>query len=462
MSRQPQNIADSSIGRVFIRRSTGQLAGCYDFVPATGIGGISQDKTEDIVVRVPSTTRAGKYDTLDKITGDANNITFDMTELLSLGDLSSFRRYFSSDCLYEIAVHYGLCTTPSNFATFTNAIVFENVSFSTYGTDNLVALTKEDKAPITQTVSASATSMYQHLFTLRWASVASFTDVDATNVFQLTTDNCNGPCNFSSCKSDECSQNFVAMADTVVEADVYSSNIYTVSANGTIFSWDYNALLQELVSCAALRAISLEVGETVTAAKLKQGTRFFVVGTNLGRIIEYDLLTQEQQDLALLTDEITAISANDFGYLAGTITGDVYYAENITKYFVAAGSVESRVTTLFLYNKASWLAAAQDGLLYYTNNSGGTYSATTMQYIPSNPITAIEATNKNILHAVNSGRYYQSIDAGCTWVTIDLSNYLSEITDVIVCKTNPFVVYLVGLSTDGRVAHIIKSNFGVE
>lgn len=455
-----QSIADNSIGRVFIRQKTENIGVCYDFISCTGLGGASQDKTEDIIVRCPSQKNPGKYDILAKIPGELSDITFDLNALMSLEELSLFRKYFKSDCLYDMSVHYGLCTDPSNFATYKNALVFENVSFSSYSTGDLVSLSQDGKAPITQTISGSATSMYQHLYNLRWTAVATYTDVDADKIYQLSTDTCDGPCNFTDCADGDCSKNFVAVSDQVVEAVVYGNKIYTVSSSGSMFAWDYSEILKQLSSCSALNLVELEENETIISGTLKYGTASFILGTSDGRVIEYNLVTQDQTELADFTSPVTSLAANDYGHLVGTQSGTVYYAGN-SQNFVESGAIGSSVSSVYLYSFNSWFAGGVSGLLHYTNNSGGDYIKANIQHISSDPITNIEATNSNIIHAVNSGRYYQSIDSGCTWTTIDLSAYLSEITDVIICKSNPFIVYLVGVTLDGTQACIIKSNFGV-
>ena len=60
-------------------------------------------------------------------------------------------------------MHFGACTDPRRFNTFTKALKWEDVSLPNYSTDDLGALSSDENASITETSDLSIGQFYEIL-----------------------------------------------------------------------------------------------------------------------------------------------------------------------------------------------------------------------------------------------------------------------------------------------------------
>lgn len=456
----PNQVTTNDIGRVFIQPKTGLLACCPEYLGCIGVSGISQDRTENLTIRCASDTQAGQYDVIDKVPGILNQITFDMNGYLGLQGISILRQLFQDNCNSTVHIHYGKCNNVQNFVEFDKAIILDDVLLNSYGTDDLVALTPDNRNVITETVSAEAVSMYEYFQKKRFSLVSQIDEVSDFQLQLMPGYNCN-ICTFCpTCDYKQCTENFytIPSGDGIVKTLNDSINVYTVEDTGAIKQWNYESILDGELVCETLITISLEVGETITTADLYDGKIIF--GTSEGSIAIYDIKKNKVIILLTLANAISEIIHNEFGILVADNMGDIYYSEDSNSWSAATSTGAGAVTALLLYSKTSWLVANLNGNIYYTNNNGEDYTFKKYPKVTGQYIKQFELSNDLIINAINDTYFYQSFDGGCTFSAIDLSKYFSSLFSIAVCPENPFIVYIAGLSVDTLKSYIVEINFG--
>lgn len=458
-----RTVVTNNTGRVFIQSANNMLGCCPEYLGWFGIGGVSQGRSDNITIKGLSDTTQGGYDVIDRITGQLSEITFDLKSYLGLHGESLLRKLFVDNCAATIHIHYGGCN-PMDFRDFEKAIVIDNVVFNSYDTSDLIVLDSSNVAVIEETVSAEALTMYEYFAEKKFDLVSSLVGVDPVNV-HLLGGSCSNVCVFcSDCSVSSCAQNFYTIPQDTSYVDSFSNTqqIYTVELDGDIKKWDYYLITDGVLSCATIGTISLNTNETILSASYDIINNIIVVGTSDGRVIFYQINNGSQQvELSVTAQSIINIVSNKYGYLVATNGGSVYYSKSGSIWSNPTTTSAGTIEAMLLYSKDSWILSMSSGSLYYTNNSGEDYFAKQYPKEQGNIIKQFAQSNHSILHAINDTYLYQSFDAGCNWQAIDLGKYFSSLFNVVVCASNPFVVYVSGVSVDASETYIVKINFGV-
>ena len=453
-------VTTNDIGRVFIQPKNGMLACCPEYLGSIGLSGISQDRTENITIRYLSDTQAGQYDVADKIPGVLNQITFDMNGYLGLSGISILRKLFQDNCNSSVHIHYGRCTNVQDFLQFDKAIILDDVLINSYNTDDLVALTPDNRNVITETVSAEAISMYEYFQKKKFSLVSQLNETLPFELQIMPGNNC-GICTFcSNCELEQCTENFftIPSEDGIIATFSDNVNIYTIEDVGYIKQWNYELITNQQLVCSTIAKVNLENNETIVAADFYKNKIIF--GTSLGNVVEYNIKNNSYKVLLDVVDSIVEIKYNEHGMLVADNIGNIYYSENGDYWSDATSTGGGAVTALLLYSPNSWLVANLNGNIYYTNDAGSEYFYKKYPKVQGEYIKQFVLSNTLIINAINDTYFYQSFDGGCTFTAIDLSKYFSSLFSIVVCPSNPFIVYVAGLSVDGLKSYIVEINFG--
>lgn len=461
MARQ---IATNDIGRIFIQRSN-LLGCCPEYLGSVGMSGINQERSETVRIKLLSEDKAGVYDLVEKIPGQLNEVTFDLVSYLGLNGISVLRELFQTGCESTMHVHFGTCSNPKNFYEFDKALVLEGVLFNSYSTDDLITIESDNKAVIQENTSAEADMVYEYFKEKKFSLVSCLEITDPVMLHLMRGDTCSNMCVFcrscTPCRAETCPQDFYTVptdSETVATYD-YDGFIYTIEVDGEVKKWDYDLIIDETLSCYLLTTISLSDGETITAAAFYKGV--MVVGTSDGRVLTYEINSFVQNTVLLLQNEISAITANKYGVLLSDNLGNIYYSkDNGETWSNPTSTVNGAVGALMLHNEHSWIVSYLNGNLFYTNDGGKNYTQKKYPRVAGQYLKAFDISNHSIFHAINDSYYYQTYDSGCAWHAIDLSKYFSSLYSLVVCPTNPYVVYIAGLSADGTETYIVEVRFG--
>ena len=459
-----RNIVTNNIGRVFIQRANSVLGCCPEYLGCVGMTGVTQGRDESVTIKCLSPTQSGRYDVIDKIPGELQEITFDLTTHLGLHGQSLLRGLFQENCASTIHVHFGTCSNPQDFREFNKAIVLDNVLFNSYSTSDLITLESGNIAAVEETASAEAETMYEYFAEKSFDLVASIGDTDPVDI-HLVGGGCSDVCVFCcDCTVQDCPQNFYTIPQDGVYVATFNDGdtVYTIEDSGVIKAWNYELITDGNLACSVATTLCLNDGETVISAAYSATDDIILVGTSDGRLLSYNTNNgTEVIEYTFTGETATNIVANDCGYLVGTSVNNIYYSSNREVWAGPTNTGAGAIEAMWLYSTTSWLLSMSSGAIYYTNTSGSTYSSKQYPKILGDNIKQFEQSNHSILHAVSDAYFYQSFDAGCSWQALDLSKYFTTLFSLVVCPTDPFIVYVSGLSADGTQIHIVKINFGV-
>jgi len=232
----------NSDGRVFIREKSNCCPIPYEFYNCMRLDGLQKSFGEPTSQFCPSPDKVGEFIEVATIEAAETRMTTSLVGRIPISYDSILYDMAQKGCEFDVQVHFGICSDLSDFAEFESAIVLENVSVTTYSTDQLGALTPDENALVNETVALSVGNWYsiRHL---------KFTDIGSR-----------GP-----------------MADTASRSYLTS---LTCSPEGCIGCCDDECLIFVLVGNHALNQqemwVSKDVGNTWVGPTVIPGSAFLV------------------------------------------------------------------------------------------------------------------------------------------------------------------------------------------
>jgi len=198
----------SGESRVFIREHTECCPEDYSYHSCMRLDGIEQNKGEITSGYCPNPTINGAFIEVVTIRGAEERATTSLIGRIPAKYESVLYRLNKRDCRFDLQLHHGFCTNPTEFANYSFALIMEDIYITTYSTDPLGALTPDENALVNETVALSVGNYYyirrmsiKNMFTSNPAVFTGFQGVDV--VF----------CNASGCKNccvDDCTMFILA------------------------------------------------------------------------------------------------------------------------------------------------------------------------------------------------------------------------------------------------------------
>lgn len=111
-------------------------------------------------VRVPSQTRYGYFDIVDKIRAQRGLPTLSL-EFRKTRDLSDVLALAKKGCDVDIQVHVGVCTDPTDFFSYELIHVLEGAIATDYNLSDLGAMDGDQEAPVQETVPFEGLNYYE-------------------------------------------------------------------------------------------------------------------------------------------------------------------------------------------------------------------------------------------------------------------------------------------------------------
>jgi len=156
-------VAKTAFSRVFIieGRARGDHEPEYEGCMRAG----SADQSFGGVERIecPSEDEYGQFDEVDRIQGATERATSTLISRYAADMASDLLRIARKRCGVDVQIHFGACTNPQTFDTFTKALIFEDVLLEDWSADDLGALESGDNSPVNETASLSIGEMYEVL-----------------------------------------------------------------------------------------------------------------------------------------------------------------------------------------------------------------------------------------------------------------------------------------------------------
>lgn len=451
-------------------------------------------------VRKPSPDRYGDFDVIDMIQGapDLPQMTIESRMKVVISDML---RIVSKGCAVDIQVHFGLCQNPSDFDGGWNTIrVLELGRPTDYSTSSLGAIDADQNAVITETVPFSGERIFD-LKHIRPSEVAAAQLTDIVNRVLICDSKTCGACGIS---SDGCQIMFaitgtvtgspglppellysqdggatwsttniatMGIAEVATDMACVGTNLVVISATGTAGNMHYAKIADILTNSATWTKVTTGFVATFTPTRIISiGPSFTWIAATGGYI--YFTADVPSGVTVLTAGSVTAQNLNgihaydQYNVVAVGASNVVLLSTNggITWSLITGPSVGVALNCVWMQSSTRWLVGTAGGNLYYTLNSGFSWTVKAFAGSGVGQIRDIQFSSRSVgylLHdtAVPRGRLLRSINGGFSWlVQPDESGApvpsVASLRAVAACTDNPNVALVGGTNSNGTDGYL--------
>lgn len=419
-------------------------------------GGISKGFGDITTIYCPSPVAYDQFVEVDSYRGAAERATTSLMGRYLADVASSLLRIAEQGCGADVHIHIGKCTDPTKFNTFTKAVVLEGAYVSSWSTDELGALSSDERNPVGETAEISAKSVYEVLALTMAEVAASVVTSELLDVVICDSVAC-GECDEIStgCQhiyaiSRPQTGSAGALPDLVHTKDGsvwYADNIDSLTTgqapSGVACLGDYvvvvsndggnmNYALKSEVDTVGYDETWLGITTGVVAAhepndcfRAIGGIYMYVCGdggyiyrtsdvTAGLTVLDAGAATTENLNAIMMLSDVFGVAVGNNGAVISTEDGTTWAA----KTDVTGAGVN--LNCVWVVSETCWFAGTSDGRLFYTLDKGTTWtlkgfpgSGTGVVYDISFSSTAIGYLSHAT--AAGLGRILRTYDGGYSW-----------------------------------------------
>jgi len=415
------------------------------------LGGPDVPFGDEEAIKVPD---PGRYDTfieIGSVKGASDRVSSSLTGLYALDLASEILRLGRKGCAVDVQVHGGECTDPRIFNEFVKAIILEDVKIGSWSTDDLGALSDDDRAQIQESGDITARELYEVLqLTLqeRAPDVVQNVVVDVVFCDVPSCGECENP-------SDGCNRAYALQGQLLGSPGSAPDVLYTTDGTLTWASDEVNSL----TSAETADALACVVGYVTVVSNASESLHYkdqddIDDGTAGGWIESTTGFVAAKGPNDIWSLGHAAFIVGDGGYTyyctdpsngVSTLDEGVATTENLNavhaiddKHAVAVGENDTIVytTNRYTWNTATatgnggslsavwmvseevWWVLAADGMLYYSEDQGQTW---TEKSLPGNVDTGYDLAFGTDSVAYVCGSYdsdpraWRSYNGGYSW-----------------------------------------------
>lgn len=449
-------------------------------------------------IECPDPNRYGQFIEVGQIRGAESRPTTSIVGRYAIDLKSELLRLARKRCSSDVQIHFGTCSDPSDFNTFTKALIYTGAAITNYSTEDLGALASDENAKIDETVDISMTEAFEFFpvsYSVKGADAATNEIIDVIICDAASCGDCEDP-------SDGCEKAFAITiaaggspgtpADVVFsldkglnweahDIDTYSATddptgVACVGVNLVVVSNERNGLdyapLADFDGTTDPDFTAVTTGFVVGGEPndiWSVGTFAFIVGDGgfvYGTSDPTTSVTVLDAGVAL-TDDLNAVHAisDTFAVAVGNASAVIKTSnqtswEEITP--PAGGGVN--LNTIWVKTEKEWWTGGSDGNLYYTTDGGTTWTIKAFPGSGSGVIRDIQFPKDSIGYLSHDttgtvGRILESIDGGFSWIVAPRGTGTLALNDRInalaTCSDDVDFVVGVGLADDAADGFII-------
>lgn len=462
------------------------------------MGGIDKSFGAINQISEPSKTKLGKYDRVGTWRDEDDRMTTNLVGHFAQSIKSKILELALEGCPVDFQLHIGECENPSIFNDFQKIIIFEDVFFENYSTDDLGSLEPGDQNKVDETGEISATRFYEFLP----MSYASKNPAVVTNqlidVIICDTVSC-GDCEEESNGCQKIMAVTIAAggspstpADVVFSLDggltwlAHDIDTLTASEAPTgiaclgsdvvVISNDSASLHHALIS--TFNAIDDPVFTEVTTGFVvggepndiwTVGNKAFIVGD--GGFI-YTLSNAGSGVTAIDSGDATTVNLNavhalsaEYAVAVGDAGGIVVINNDIASLITTTPvGVGVNFNAVWVKSEQEWYLGADDGTLRYTLDTGVTWTTITLPGGSPTTITDIAMSTASIMYVsgvlAGVGQIWTSVNGGNDFIRAPRTSTggipdNDEITAIAACPEDVDFLAAVGLAGDAADGFIV-------
>lgn len=496
-------VQKSAYSRLFVIRNGAAPSRAPEYFGLVRAGALAWPQGDVTPLRVPSSTQYGAFDTIDQIRGDRGQPTLTVTGRYGT-DLSDLFAIARAQCPVDLQVHMGSCQDPRDFnGGYDKVLVVETAFPTNYSTTDLGALEPGQNAMVDEEVPFTGSDAYE----IRKLTAAELGQTEIVqNVIAVAIcdrRSCGGACGPA---SDGCQRVFSIQSATAgspgLPAElVYSSNGGTTLSQTNINSMPVNRNPTDMTCVGSYlvvtsqddQAIHYALTDDVINGTLNPWTKnssgvaasggpnaIFSLGSgftwavgNGGYVYFWGDVTAtatQQSTGGVTSQNLNAIHGVDTERLVavGASNALIYTTNGGDTWALGTGPIGAvALNAVWMRSETTWLVGAANGNLYYTENSGLTWTAKSFSGSGSGTVLDIQFATPTVGYmshataaAAGAGRIFRTIDGGYSWRIIPASPLSIPANDYIkslaACPDNVNVVFGGGLADNATDGYFVK------
>lgn len=394
--------------RVFLIEGRAAPTHAPSYISCLKMGGVSQSFGDITRVECPDPYKYNSFVEVAKIRGASGRPTTSLQGRYYADLLSTIMRLARVGCPVDVQLHIGSSTDPSQFNTFQKALILEEAYFSAVNTEDLGALASGDSAVVNETGEISAKDFYEvrpMTFAEKAASIITNEVVDIIYADAVDCGETGG------LQSDGSNKIFAltkaAGGSPTTPADV----VYTIDGGSNWFAYDVNSL------GAAIEPTALaQVGTYIVVTSAAEMSYHYAAKTSFDGGVSAPSFTKVLMPSSGKPNDI--FSLGNVAYLCGD-AGYIWKMQDPTAGVTAIESGSATVVKLNAINAYSVdaaVAVGNDGVVIYTTN-GTNWAATAKK--PAgygvNLTCVWMRTAYEWWVGTSTGKVFYTTNSGATW-----------------------------------------------
>lgn len=451
-------------------------------------------------IRIPDPEAYGKFVTIDLQRGQQGLPTISLEGRLTR-DLSDLLQLVRKGCAFDVQLHAGACEDPRDFnGGWEKIYVLEGAYPTSYDTGELGALDADQDTPVNETVPLSGLDYYEIK-----RMVAS--EIGGSQIVQRIVDVAicdSAQCGECGITSNGCEKIFAITLSAGGSPGLPAEVLYSENAGGTIGETNVTTLGAtedpSAIACVGQYLVVVsEASESLHYAPLADildgsetwtevTTGFVATNGPLGIFSLSAVLTwmvaeggyvyfsedvtsgvEVQSSGGATTEDLVAIHGIDEDNLVAVGNNNAMLLTTdggVSWGLVVGPNVGVDLTAIHMKSATEWIVGAADGTLWYTRNSGGTWTQKAFPGSGSGSVSDIQFSTPSIGYMAHNtttprGRILRTIDGGFSWYVLPERAGLSipandSIDALAACGEDPNIVFGGGLADNASDGILLK------
>lgn len=413
--------AKTGFSRVFLIEGRARPDHAPDYQSCLKAGAAEQSQGDIEKIECSSPVEYNQFIEIGEIQGAVERATTTLTGRYAADLRSELLRLSKKRCDVDVHVHFGACSDPRDFNTFTKAVIMEKARLINWSTEDLGALGSDENAKVDESADISAREIYEVLpltFAERCGDVVTNPVIDSVicdtpscgdcqdesngcqNVFALTQQTVGSPgtvadiiwtrdlfsteCNSDNIDSLSVNQDANALAcvgDNVVVVSNDAGNLHYKTKNDI-----WNAVAGGWTAIATGFVAGGEPNDiwSVGTYAFAVGDGGYVYGTDdpTSGVVPLDAgsVTSDNLNAVKAIDENTAVAVGDNDTVIYTVNQSTWQATS------ASPASGANLISIDVKNETEWQVGTSNGQLWYTLDAGETW---TQKGLPGSGYAAI-------------------------------------------------------------------------
>lgn len=462
-------------------------------------GAVSWDKGDLTVIREPDPNSYNRFIRVGRFRGEPGDPQLPITARYTF-QRSELMKAARADCDHALHIHMGACKDPQDFARgWEKVVILEGAAITSYGTDDLGAMSPDETAPVNEDVPFTGTDLYEVL-RLNFSEQAASTVLrEITSIYVCDSEQC-GACGVSSdgCQIVLALEGGISASPGLPPRVIFTSNGGASWSTRTVTTLAANEAGSKIF-CTGSYTVVLSGDDTslhyIATADLLAGTGSWAeVAT--GFVATHDPLDAwslgatenwivgEAGYIYFTDDPTSGVTVNNAGVATTQDLNDVHFydslngvavgASNAVVYTTNGGTSWTSVTgpavgvvlnAVWMLSPTQWLVGTAGGSLYYTLDSGTTWTEKSFPGSGSGQVRDIQFVTPSVGYMAHStsapaGRVLRTIDGGYSWYVMPESTGSIPTNDYVkalaVCD-DPNIVFGGGLGDNAVDGFLVKA-----